>query len=284
MLRTNKEKLPVVAVQGQVWPCRFAPPGKLSPEGKIYCLQGTGGITYNAAIGDCCMGWAADHLEPGVTAKHPDNLINNAFVTFSCIGNIAEIKSGDAKGEKGFVTGKHGGVEHLLIYFPQETLKKLSVDDQIMVYATGQGLTFPDYPGIELRSVSPSLLAKLHIREEKNRLLIGVSKIIPGELLGSGIGANTTSTGDYDVNMHDREAVLHYGLENLRFGDLVAVTNSDPRFGREYRQGAITIGVVIHGDCVAAGHGPGITTLMSCKEPIIEPFLDSTSNLADFFL
>lgn len=284
MLRTNEDKLPVVAVQGQVWPCRWAPPGKLSPEGKMYCLQGTGGITYNAKIGDCCMGWAADHLEPGVTSKHSDSLINNAYVAFSCIGNIAEVKSGDAKGQRGFVTGKHGGVEHLLIYFPQETLEKLNIDDQIGVYATGQGLTLLDYPDIELRSISPSLLAKLPIREEKDRLLVGVAKIIPGELLGSGIGANTTSTGDYDVNMHDRGAVLRYGLEDLRFGDLVAITNSDTRFGREYRQGAVTIGVVIHGDCVAAGHGPGITTLMSCKEPTIEPFIDPKSNLADLLL
>lgn len=46
----------------------------------------------------------------------------------------------------------------------------------------------------------------------------------------------------------------------------------------------MTIGVVIHSDCYAAGHGPGVTTLMSCKTTLIEPVLDEKANLADMFL
>ncbi|MEN8098748.1 MAG: DUF4438 domain-containing protein, partial [Chloroflexota bacterium] len=47
------------------------------------------------------------------------------------------------------------------------------------------------------------------------------------------------------------------------------------------RQGAVTIGIVVHSDCRYAGHGPGVTTLMACKTSLIDPVIDPTANLAD---
>jgi hypothetical protein len=54
----------------------------------------------------------------------------------------------------------------------------------------------------------------------------------------------------------------------------------DNIYGRSFRQGAITIGIVIHGDCRYAGHGPGISTLLSVKTPIIEPIIDPRANIS----
>ena len=31
------------------------------------------------------------------------------------------------------------------------------------------------------------------------------------------------------------------------------------------------------------GHGPGVTTLITAKTPIIEGYIDSKANLADYF-
>ncbi len=75
-------------------------------------------------VGDSAYGWAGDHIEPGVTMKNKDTRENAALNIFSCIGNEARIVSGEAKGEKGFVTGSHGGVEHVMVYFEQSVLEK----------------------------------------------------------------------------------------------------------------------------------------------------------------
>jgi hypothetical protein len=46
-----------------------------------------------------------------------------------------------------------------------------------------------------------------------------------------------------------------------------------------YRKGAITIGVVVHSDCVLSGHGPGVTTIMTSSKGAIVPELDGTANI-----
>ena len=201
----------------------------------------------------------------------------------SCIGNEAKVVSGDAKGRRGFVTGKHGGCEHLMIYFDDETMELLAPDDKILVKSCGQGLALTDYPEITLRNLSPALLHKMNITEKDGKLQVGVAKIVPGCIMGSGLGSGSSS-GDYDITLFDEEITQKYGLDKLRFGDIVCILNADTRVGRTYRTGAMTIGVVIHSDCYAAGHGPGVTTLMSCKTTLIEPVLDEKANLADMFL
>ncbi|MCL1884143.1 MAG: DUF4438 domain-containing protein [Defluviitaleaceae bacterium] len=283
-MRTNKEKLPIVLVSAEVCHSKGGVSGKITADGEVVWLQGTGGITYNAKIGDFCLGWAADHLEPGVSARNKTEEYNQAFTVLSCIGNEATVRTGDAKGEKGFVTGKHGGCDHVLIHFPQETLEKLNIGDTISVKATGQGLELLDYPKIKMRSTSPALLEKMNIREENGILKIAVSKIAPACVMGSGIGHSNSARGDYDITLFDEEILEKYNLSNLRFGDIVAITNADTRFGRTYRSGACTIGVIVHGSSVIAGHGPGVTTLMTTIEPLIQPFIDENANLANYFI
>ncbi len=40
-------------------------------------------------------------------------------------------------------------------------------------------------------------------------------------------------------------------------GDLVAIMDADHSFGRIYKEGAVSIGIVVHSDCVLAGMGQG---------------------------
>jgi len=285
MLVTNRDKLPVMSVSGEVWHPKARAEGRANVDGEVIWLPGTGGITYNAKIGDSCIGWVADHLEPGVTARHKDESQNNAFTIFSCIGNEATVKSGDAKGGKGIVTGKHGGCEHLIIHFPQDILEKLDTGDKITVKSTGQGMKLLDYPQIMLRNVSPDLLDKMNIQEQPNGVIkVGAAKIIPADIMGSGLGMVGTAQGDYDITMFCEETIQQYGLNDLRFGDIVAIKNADTRYGRSYKKGACTIGVIIHGNSVTPGHGPGVTTLITSHLPLIEPFLDDGANLAEYFI
>ena len=68
--------------------------------------------------------------------------------------------SGDAKGAKGFVTGKHGGIDHVIIYFKKSDLEKMNIEDKIAVKSCGQGMQLLDYPDVVLRSCSPRLMKK----------------------------------------------------------------------------------------------------------------------------
>jgi hypothetical protein len=98
--------------------------------------------------------------------------------------------------------------------------------------------------------------------------------------MGSGLGANQVNSGDYDIQLFDKMIVDQYGLESLRLGDLVAIVDADHSFGRIYRQGAVSVGVVIHSNCVTAGHGPGVTTLMTSPDGKIVPLIKHEANIA----
>jgi hypothetical protein len=98
--------------------------------------------------------------------------------------------------------------------------------------------------------------------------------------MGSGLGANQVNSGDYDIQLFDESVVKQFGLEDLRLGDLVAIIDADHTYGRIFRQGAVSVGVVVHTNCVTAGHGPGVTTLMTSASGKIIPQINQKANLA----
>lgn len=283
MLRTNIEKLVKQSVQGKVHHPASAPsPYRISHEGVPMVLPATGGITYNVKVGDSAMGWAGDHVEPGVTIKNENSGSNAALNALSCIGNEARVVSGDAKGARGFVTGTHGGVEHVIIYFKEEDMENMAIEDKVLIKACGQGLELLDHPKVKVMNIDPELFLKLGIKEENGRLIVPVAAEVPPYLMGSGIGASSSYTGDYDIMTADWDEVVKNKLDKLRFGDVVLLRDCDNSFGRGYLKGAVSIGVVIHSDCIKMGHGPGITTIMTCKEGLIEGVIGEGANIAEY--
>ena len=281
MLKTNKDKVVKWSVQGKV----HHPTGgtyRITHEGKPMILPATGGISYNVKIGDCAFGWAGDHVEPGVSIRNENSSENAALMTFACIGNEAKILSGDAKGAKGYVTGMHGGIDHVLVHFDEEVLENLAIDDKIQIKAYGQGLQLLDYPDVYMMSIDPDLFEKLGVTEVDGKLQVPVVAAVPPYLMGSGIGSGNGYSGDYDIMTADTEEIKRLGLDQLRFGDLVLLQDCDNSYGRGYLKGAVSIGVVVHSDCVKAGHGPGITTIMVSKTPTIEGVIDKEANIGHY--
>jgi hypothetical protein len=286
MLRTNREKLIKISVMGEVASPTTRNVYNISATGAPCILPGVGGITYNLRVGDLACGWEADHVEPCVSTDNKENdarsgnAPNTAYNMLSCIGNQATVVSGDAKGQTGAVTGKHGGIEHVIIDFKPETLDKLLIGDQILIKAYGVGLKLLDFPEIKLANMDPCLLDALDPQVNGEKLEVPVTHIIPAAIMGSGLGANQVSTGDYDIQLFDEAVVKQFGLEDLRLGDLVAIIDADHSYGRVYRQGAVSVGVVVHTNCVTAGHGPGVTTLMTSANGKIIPQINQNANLA----
>ena len=283
MLRTNSEKVVMMSVQGTVSAPAYRGNFGIDSNGVPFTVPGTGGIVYNIKIGDSVYGWESDHIEPGVSSireqKDSYNPKNRGYHFYACIGNTAKIITGDLKGKTGIVTGHHGGAEHIMIDFPHDVLEELTLDDKFLIKGWGQGLKLLDYPDVHAYNLDPDLLQKMNITEKDGKIQVPVSAIVPGELMGSGVGSLSMGTGDYDIMTTDKEYLKKHNLMDLRFGDFVAIINHDNVYGRSWREGAVTIGIVIHGDCKYAGHGPGVTTLLSSMTPIIEPVIDENANI-----
>lgn len=284
MVKTNKEFLPIQSVQGKVHHPTIKNTYRLGRDGDSRVLAATGGITYNAKIGDNCMKWVSDHLEPGISLRNENKEENEALQTFACIGNTAIVVSGEAKGAKGYVTGKHGGIEHCMIYFPDDVIQKIIIEDTVLIRATGAGLRVDGMPDVICCNIDPELFDKLGIVKKNGVLEVPVAFQIPAVLMGSGIGSRTSHSGDYDITTGDREAVEKLKLKELRFGDIVLLQDCDNSFGREYVKGAVSVGVVIHGDSTIMGHGPGITTIMTCKTGKIRGKISKDANIASYLL
>lgn len=278
----NAEKLVMQSVMGMVHHPTMLTPFRMDTGGFGHVLPAVGAITYNVKIGDSVYAMACDHVEPGVSMQNPDVSENRALNTLACVGNEATVWSGDAKGSKGFVTGMHGGIEHVLVYFPQEALEKMAVGDKIQIRAQGQGMAIEGFEDtVTAMNIDPGLFGKLGITTEGGRLRVPVAAKVPAYLMGSGIGASTAHNGDYDIMTADRAEIVRNGLDRLRYGDIVLLENCDTSCGRGYLGGAVTVGIVVHSDCVRMGHGPGVTTLLTSKTPVIEGVLSAQANLAD---
>jgi hypothetical protein len=287
MLRTNIEKLVKISVVGEIAsPTKGGGIYNISAEGTPMVLPGVGGITYNIRVGDPASGWEADHVEPGVSLENKENDprsgqgANIALNVLSCVGNEAVVVAGDAKGAKGVVTGKHGGIEHVLVDFPSETLEKLMLGDKMLIKAFGVGLKLLDFPDITVMNIDPRFLKALNPKPKGNKLEIKVTHVIPAAIMGSGLGTNQTYSGDYDIQLFDKSVRKEYGLDDLRLGDLAAILDADHSYGRIYRKGAVSVGIVVHTNCVSSGHGPGVTTLFTSSTGKIVPKINAKANIA----
>jgi hypothetical protein len=284
--RTNHDELVMITVTGQICsPLDRENPYRIGVDGVPRILPGTGGIVLSHRVGDRCLGLAADHVEPGVSIRNDQRVKNGdganlALQTYSSVGNWAVVTSGRCAGARGVVTGKHGGVDHVLIDFPAAALRRLAIGDRIQVYAYGLGVRLLDHPDIAVFNASPRLLARWLALPGSGRLPVPITHRIPARIMGSGLGRNNVQRGDYDIQLFDAPTVRRFGLGTLRFGDLVAITDADNRFGRSYASGRTSVGVVVHSESTVAGHGPGVVTLLSGPADRFDLRIDAHANIA----
>ncbi len=292
MIKANLEKLVETAVAGQI--CHpyvpHYPDLKLGHDGSAFVPVGFSGINYTVKVGDPAFDWASgDHVEPGVAIQNSDARANTGLNTYACVGDEATIvearfegKDVKLKGTTGVVTGKHGGGERVLVWFPKRVLDRLCIGDLIQIRASGVGFRLADYPGIAVANLSPRLFRALNPSEKGGKLRVPVAKIVLGKLVGGGVGMMPNpQCGDFDIQSTSPEAVREYSLDALRLGDIVAVTDCDATYGVRWHQNAITIGVISHGSSRRSGHGPGVNVLFTSPQGLLEPIITRKANLAE---
>lgn len=282
MIKTNKCKVVKMSVMGKVHHPIGSKTYRVSHEGDPRIIPGTGGITYGIHVGDSAFGLAGDHIEPSVSLRNDVATENEALMVLSCLGNEATIISGEARGEKGYVLGTHGGIEHTIVEFSEETLNRMTPEDKVMIKSYGQGLELAEFPEIKMMNMDPELFDKMQLEVVDGVIQFPVAAIVPAYLMGSGIGSPIAYSGDYDIMTQDLAEVKAHGIDQLRFGDFVFLKDCDNTFGRGYLTGAVSVGVVVHSDCIKMGHGPGIMILMTSKKPLIQGVVSNKCNVKDY--
>jgi Domain of unknown function (DUF4438), N-terminal/Domain of unknown function (DUF4438), C-terminal len=255
-IRLNRERLVRMRLGAWVQPARANQ--AVAPDGRVMERPGQGGVVLGIGLGDPAGGWEADHLEPGVTLAHPDPAANHAFQVLCCVGNRATVLDGPAAGAAGIVYGKHGGV---LTSFAPAQLEKIAPGERVAVEAVGVGLEVEDEPDLAVHSCAPELLAKLLSgRDADGRIRVPVVTVLPAEAAAAGIGM---AVERFNMDLQDDQPGIVERARSLRFGDLVGIEDHDHRYGRQYRRGWLTVGIIAHGRSIAGGHGFGFTTLLT---------------------
>lgn len=292
-MRTNKDSLPVKSAIGEIKPMGLQEFGMMvmDPEGRGHYRAGTGGITYNVRLGDRCMGFTGEKLQPGISTKYagapgPDagpfgSPENMAYNIYCCLGNEVTVAAGPLAGQKGYVTGKVSGFG-VTVDFDRDILEQMHGDERFYIKMCGVGLSIEGAEEtVAVHNLSPQLFEKLGLEACPGGFTVPVKKILPGYLVGPGIGGSVIASCAEIMTDHgdcDRE----FGLEELCFGDLVAVTDLDTTSGRTFLEGAVTIGVIVSGDSLALGDGPGLLTILSSKTGALKPVPRDGANLKNY--
>ena len=280
-LKTNKDSLIVTAVEGVVQPT-YAPEYSVTYDGRPWLGLGMASINYRVSIGDSVYGWAqGDHVEPDVTIQGRDrpNPFECAVAVLACIGNEAEVISGEARGAKGYYIGRHAGSDDK-VWFPREAVEKLALEDRVRVRAKGLGLKIEGFEDVKVSKLSPELFEKLGLSIEGGEIVVPVVMEVPGHIMGSGMGYQPVESLDYDIQTTCPEIVERYKLKTLKLGDVVAIRDHSNVYSPGRHVGAVTIGTVIHGFSEMAGHGPGVNPILSAMPGRIKVRIDPNANIA----
>ncbi len=114
---------------------------------------------------------------------------------------------------------------------------------------------------------------------------------MPSKLAGNGLGRPAVSW-DLDLQLRPPDPVRSGGngaggngargtgadVGDVLLGDLVAVTDIDARFNMGYRQGWVTVGIVVHGSSPLPGHGPGITPILTGPARVLDIRCDAAGH------
>ena len=275
-LKTNEKKLIRMSIGGYVTQPSFKNPGYIPDnDGNSVILPGMYGVVNNVKVGDKAFGWNGDHIEPGVSIDSENINEHFALHYLVCTGNKAIVRSGEAKGKTGIVTGEHA---RNLIHFEQNILEKICVGDQIDIITHGRGLKLLDFPEIKIKKIDPNLLKSMNFKVENKKLIVDVAIELPIKIMGSGAELNSEYV-DQDLMSGDRSLMKKLKIDQMKLGDLIVINHADHRWGRSYKKDHVSIALCIHGDSVMTGHGPGIMTIMTGTKKNLDWRINKKANL-----
>ncbi|MEE9566497.1 MAG: DUF4438 domain-containing protein [Desulfobacteria bacterium] len=280
-ISTNKDKLITIAVQGQIAPAEPSRSYTTTWDGKSKMAIGIGGINYNLKIGEKIFGWASgDRATMGVaTEARQGDRFRGAWLVYTSIGNEVKLMGGEARGKKGVVIGMFGN--YVLVHFEDKVLDKLAVGSILQAKACGVGLQIEGFEDVFPHHITPELLEKICTQNADGKLEVPVVKEIPAEIVGQGSGGSSLY-GNWHIQTCYPPDIKEYGLDELRFGDLVLLKDTQTDYGKGYYQGGATLGIVCSGPSDISGLGIGVTPILSTRFGKITARIDPTANIGKY--
>jgi hypothetical protein len=240
-------------------------PYRVDADGAPYVPVGDGGLVLGLRLGDSVFALDGDHAAPGACLTHSDEAARHALVLYACIGNEAEVRTGVAAGARGAVIGKRGESGRVIVGFRANDLARMAPGDQVTVRTCGQGLRPGWLPaGVTMLNLDPDLLAALPIgpaqagvgSAQPPGVSVNVRMVLAARLAGNGLG-RPAAGWDLDLQLSPADG------QDLRLGDLVAITDIDARYNMGFRRDWLSIGITVHTSSPLPGHGPGITPILT---------------------
>ncbi|MFC2158816.1 DUF4438 domain-containing protein [Acidobacteriota bacterium] len=280
-ITTNKDKLLTIAVQGTIAPAEPSRSYATTWDGKPKMAIGIGGINFNLTIGKKIFGWAnGDRATMGVaTVGAGEDRFAAGWTNFTSIGNEVKVLSGEAKGQRGIIIGKFSN--YVLVHFESKVMEKLSIGEKFQSKVTGTGLEILGFPDVFPHGIAPEVLEKLAVETSDGKIEVPVVKEIPGEIVGQGAGRGSLS-GNWHIQTCFPPDIEKYGLEELRFGDLVLLKDIQTDYGMGYYKGGATLGVVCSGPSDISGLGIGVTPVLSTRFGKIVARIEQDANIAKY--
>src|SRR5258708_8125870 len=110
-------------------------PYRVDADGRPYLPAGDGGLVLGVRLGDPVSVLAGDHVAPGASLVHPEQAARHALVSYACIGNPAEVRTGRAAAARGAVIGKRGEDGRVIAAFPHDDLPRMRPGDHVTLRA-----------------------------------------------------------------------------------------------------------------------------------------------------
>jgi hypothetical protein len=242
-----------------------------SASGHLISLPGSGGIAPRLHTGTRVDAVLADHAMPGLSLHEASGNVHGLV----CVGNRAR----DAAGQTmGVVAGKRGGLapgfipgQYIGVEASDRRVAEAAPGDPVAIETLGRGLQLSDFPDVAVLNCSPRTLDALTVSDREGSLHVPVNSVVPGVSAGPGLGSDPW-IGDLEIDGRIPEG--------LHFGDIVAFDGIDSRVSRFLRTGCVSIGVVSHGPSPVAGHGVGITILLSGPAAVLRAVRSRDAGLA----
>lgn len=272
MVKTNKDRLLKIAVQGEIMHARVQGHYTTTWNGKLKMCVGTGGINYNLKVGDKVFGWAnGDRATPGVSSDGTGTDTQKAgYRNLTCVGNTGKLLGGEGKGGETVVIGKFG--RSVLLHFDDEVLEKLTIGDKIQIKVWGVGLKIDGFDDVKVLGLAPDLFDKLGVEEVDGKLQVPVVKEIPHYLVSRGWHIQTCYPPEIE----------EFSLDGLRYGDLVFLKDRQSDYGLGYYRGGATVGIVCTGPSEVSGLGIGVCSILSTRFGKLSARIDPEANIAKY--
>lgn len=247
------------------------------------------GLTYNVRIGDLVFGWSGQIVEPGVVLVASDFADKSftpsvSLASVCSIGSKVKLIGAETPSLEGVVVGASCAVPGgIIVDFPERIYHKIGLEAQFCIHTRSSPRCLAEYPSISIFRFDQESFSRLELQQAgRNRLMVPVCYFIPGSYFEVMRYKQFILPTLCYFNTNDKKSIDVLGIEQMKFGDFIAITDLDCTNGFNREKGAVSIGIVIRSPVPEWNVGVGVNIILSSREGHILPVTNPSANLGRY--